>query len=391
MGLGSGRRAMKSPPLLLAVLLACVFVLGINYWITSTRCVELQNRVMELEGRIRRAAAERGAVEMKKNEFEDMLSKQKSQIDNIQSLHNSQMQHVEQLWKIEKEKLLSNNSIQDHLIHNLKVEIADYQKRLEESKLEFKELQESQAKKSSYELTQCSNKIAEVKEQCEEKIRRLMGNAPNAVKEDEEKNAILPKIEQFVTTKLEINQKDSDAKEQEAKGAALTPEKPSATDKKEGDPLPETKEQTKKANVVDETKPSPSLEQPKIQENKKGEEEEEPILNEVNPNLPNADEEDDEPKAEDVEDTGKENDNEEVERENLINMDGQQEDEKDAKNQPEEKRLTDYNEAEANEAESETDKQKELEAKDQSVREVENDVNKLAVMQQAEEDDPRLK
>ncbi|KAG9486835.1 hypothetical protein GDO78_006953 [Eleutherodactylus coqui] len=102
MGLGSGRRVMKSPPLLLAVLLACVFVLGINYWITSTRCVELQNRVMELEGRIRRAAAERGAVEVKKNEFEDMLAKQEKQIDTIQSLHSSKMQKVQLLCKSEK-------------------------------------------------------------------------------------------------------------------------------------------------------------------------------------------------------------------------------------------------------------------------------------------------
>lgn len=61
---------------------------------------------MELEGRIRRAAAERGAVEMKKNEFEDMLEKQKRQIDTIQSLHSSQIQNVHLFYKSEKVRRL---------------------------------------------------------------------------------------------------------------------------------------------------------------------------------------------------------------------------------------------------------------------------------------------
>ena len=42
MGLGNGRRSMKSPPLILAALVACVIVLGFNYWIASSRSVELQ-------------------------------------------------------------------------------------------------------------------------------------------------------------------------------------------------------------------------------------------------------------------------------------------------------------------------------------------------------------
>lgn len=42
MGVGNGRRSMKSPPLLLAALVACVIVLGFNYWIASSRSVDLQ-------------------------------------------------------------------------------------------------------------------------------------------------------------------------------------------------------------------------------------------------------------------------------------------------------------------------------------------------------------
>uniref|UniRef100_A0A8B9Q2U6 Golgi membrane protein 1 n=1 Tax=Apteryx owenii TaxID=8824 RepID=A0A8B9Q2U6_APTOW len=101
-GLGNSRRGMKSPPLLVAALLACIIVLGFNYWIASSRSMDLQNRIMELEGRVRRAAVERGAVELKKNEFQGELEKQREQIDKIQSLHSFQMENANRLHQEEK-------------------------------------------------------------------------------------------------------------------------------------------------------------------------------------------------------------------------------------------------------------------------------------------------
>lgn len=387
---------MKSPPFLIAVLIACVFVLGINYWITSTRCVELQRQVMELEGRIRRAAAERGAVEMKKNEFEDMLEKQKRQIDTIQSLHSSQIQNVHLFYKSEKENLLSNLTNKDNNIQNLQAEIANVQKQLEESKLDFKELQESQAKKSFFELTQCSNKLAEVKEQCEEKIRRLSAKDANAVNDDEDKATSLTKKIKPVTSKQDINQKVIGIEEQKLKGVIETAERPSEYSKKEAAPPP-NKEQTKKVNVVvEEKKPSSPPQQVKVQEekDKKEEEEEEEARNEVNPNLANADEEDDELKVEDVEDPNKDIENYEVERENLINMDGQPEEKGTKPIQQDIEGKNDYNGDEANEAESETEKEVELGNNDQNLRgkKSEKELYELSLNQQAEEgDDPRLK
>lgn len=102
MGRGNGRRGMKSPPLLVAALLACVIVLGFNYWIASSRSVNLQTQILELEGRVRRAAAERGAVELKKNEFQGELEKQREQLDKIQSRHNFQMENVNKMYQDEK-------------------------------------------------------------------------------------------------------------------------------------------------------------------------------------------------------------------------------------------------------------------------------------------------
>lgn len=57
---------------------------------------------MDLEGKVRRAAAERGAVEQKKNEFQGELEKQQQQIDKIQSLHNFQMENANRVHQEEK-------------------------------------------------------------------------------------------------------------------------------------------------------------------------------------------------------------------------------------------------------------------------------------------------
>ncbi|XP_041255422.1 uncharacterized protein LOC121333280, partial [Onychostruthus taczanowskii] len=101
-GLGNSCRGMKSPPLLMAALVACIIVLGFNYWAASSRSMDLQGQVMDLEGKVRRAAAERGAVEQKKNEFQGELEKQRQQIDKIQSLHSFQMENANRVHQEEK-------------------------------------------------------------------------------------------------------------------------------------------------------------------------------------------------------------------------------------------------------------------------------------------------
>lgn len=57
---------------------------------------------MDLEGKVRRAAVERGAVEQKKNEFQGELEKQRQQIDKIQSLHSFQMENANRVHQEEK-------------------------------------------------------------------------------------------------------------------------------------------------------------------------------------------------------------------------------------------------------------------------------------------------
>ncbi|KAL1784605.1 Golgi membrane protein 1 [Sigmodon hispidus] len=173
MVLGNGRRSMKSPPLILAALVACIIVLGFNYWISSSRSVELQTRIEELEGRVRRAAAERGAVEMKKNEFQDELRKQREQLDRIQSSHSFQLENAHRRHQDEKAVLVSNITTSEKLIRDLQDQLKALQRSygsLQQDIFQFQKNQTSLEKKFSYDLNQCINQMKEVKDQCEERI-----------------------------------------------------------------------------------------------------------------------------------------------------------------------------------------------------------------------------
>ncbi|XP_021035542.1 Golgi membrane protein 1 [Mus caroli] len=177
MGLGNGRRSMKSPPLILAALVACVIVLGFNYWIASSRSVELQTRIVELEGRVRRAAAERGAVELKKNEFQGELQKQREQLDRIQSSHSFQLENVNKLHQDEKAVLVNNITTGEKLIRDLQDQLKALQRSyssLQQDIFQFQKNQSSLEKKFSYDLNQCISQMTEVKEQCDERIEEAI-------------------------------------------------------------------------------------------------------------------------------------------------------------------------------------------------------------------------
>ncbi|XP_031951720.1 Golgi membrane protein 1 isoform X3 [Corvus moneduloides] len=175
-GLGNSCRGMKSPPLLMAALVACIIVLGFNYWIASSRSMDLQGRVLDLEGKVRRAAAERGAVEQKKNEFQGELEKQRQQIDKIQSLHSFQMESANRVHQEEKAMLMSNITLNDRLIQSLREHLKELQTEYGKLQLDvfwFQKNQTNLQRKFSYDLSQCINQMKELEEQCEERIDEL--------------------------------------------------------------------------------------------------------------------------------------------------------------------------------------------------------------------------
>ncbi|KAK1176076.1 Golgi membrane protein 1-like isoform X2 [Acipenser oxyrinchus oxyrinchus] len=175
-GLGNSRRGGRSPPILIGALIASLVVLGFNYWISNSRNIELQTRVYELEAKVRRAAAERSAVELKKNEFHGQLEKQKEQINRIESLHKEQLESAHKSWKDDKALLQLNISLSTASLQKMKDEYNNMLKDYGKLQKELQECQRNQSslqKKLTYDMTQCNVQITELKEQYEEKLLGL--------------------------------------------------------------------------------------------------------------------------------------------------------------------------------------------------------------------------
>nr|XP_013224315.2 Golgi membrane protein 1 isoform X2 [Columba livia] len=264
-GLGNSCRGMKSPPLLVAALIACIIVLGFNYWIASSRSVDLQGRIMDLEAKVQRAAAERGAVEMKKNEFQGELEKQRQQIDKIQSLHSFQIENVKRAHQEEKAVLIRNITGNERLIQDLREQLKELQKEYGKLQTDYYWFQKNQTnleKKFSYDLSQCINQMKEIKEQCEERIDELAKKGGDVAQIQENKD-----LSEDSKKNGEVDIQLPALKETEIKQANLEQQKPNedipntAPTVKKVDPM-EAKERIK--GPTDIRKQEPKAEEEKL-------------------------------------------------------------------------------------------------------------------------------
>ncbi|CAJ1068921.1 LOW QUALITY PROTEIN: Golgi membrane protein 1 [Xyrichtys novacula] len=172
-GLGNGRRGGRSPPLMIGALIACILVLGFNYWVSSSRNLELQTKLYELEGQVRRGAAERGVAELKKNEFQEEIQRQKDQISHIESLYKRQLEGAQNTCSQEKGVLQQNITSSTKTLQELKGQLNQLNDDL--VKLQ-KELQSCQGNiktlnnKLTYDMTHCNSQVLSQKELCDERV-----------------------------------------------------------------------------------------------------------------------------------------------------------------------------------------------------------------------------
>lgn len=172
-GLGNGRRGGRSPPLLIAALIACILILGFNYWVSSSRNLELQTKLYELEGQVRRGAAERGVVEMKKTEFQEEIQRQREQLSNIESIYKRQLEGAQNTCGQEKVILQQNISSSVKTIQDLKGQlnqlnddVGQLQKELQSCQGSIKTLND----KLTYDMTHCNSQVLSQKELCDERL-----------------------------------------------------------------------------------------------------------------------------------------------------------------------------------------------------------------------------
>ncbi|NXT31929.1 GOLM1 protein, partial [Pelecanoides urinatrix] len=361
---------MKSPPLLVAALVACIIVLGFNYWIASSHSVDLQGRIMDLEGKVRRAAAERGAVELKKNEFQGELEKQRQQIDKIQSLHSLQMENANRVHQEEKAVLMSNITGNERLIQSLREHLKELQTEYGKLHLDVHWFQKNQTnlqRKFSYDLSQCINQMKELKEQCEERIDELTKKGSDVLhikenkdfSEDSKKNSQvniqLPAVKQTEFKQADLEQQKHNEDVPEAVSTVKKIDSLQAKERING--LADIRKQQPKA---EEEKLSSELKNP--QDSLKAAAGHKEMLTESEKELNPPEDEKRVVGQDALQPAAEHAASEEIEREQLLNYDAKQDDlppgkadkqEHEALNQDKD---VDYN-LDENEAESETDKQ----------------------------------
>ncbi|XP_060926890.1 Golgi membrane protein 1 isoform X2 [Limanda limanda] len=172
-GLGNVRRAGRSPPLMIGALIACILVLGFNYWVCSSRNLELQTKLYEMEGQVRRGAAERGVSEIKKNEFQEEIQRQKEEITHQESLFKRQLEALEKSCNQEKDALQENMSSSAKItqeirgrVNQLNEEVGKLQKELQSCQGNINTLNS----KLTYDMTQCHSQVLSQKELCDERV-----------------------------------------------------------------------------------------------------------------------------------------------------------------------------------------------------------------------------
>lgn len=122
---------------------------------------------------MRRGAAERGAVELKKTECEEEVQRQREQMSHMESLFKRQLEGSQNVCSQDKGKLQSNISSSAKTIQELKGQLNQINNDL--GKLQ-KELQSCQGNiktlnnKLTFDMTHCNSQVLSQKELCDERL-----------------------------------------------------------------------------------------------------------------------------------------------------------------------------------------------------------------------------
>ncbi|XP_041042523.1 Golgi membrane protein 1 [Carcharodon carcharias] len=258
LGLGSGRRSARSPPLffLLLALGACLAFLALSYWVSSSRSVELQARVAELDAKVRRAAADLSASELQKHQLQLQLQSQleghKDEVGHLGLLHRQQIQSEARICNQEKEALNKNITSSTRIIQTLQEQFQELQKGYSHLNQKLQELQ----KKLTYDITQCSNQINDQKELYEEQIKELNKRLAEATKfQPENKNTEATDQNKLMTKRKPAEKEgttEASDKEQTDHTDQLGVEKTNEEFKHEDKKIKEFKHDTMPANLAHE-------------------------------------------------------------------------------------------------------------------------------------------
>ncbi|TRY99460.1 hypothetical protein DNTS_023000, partial [Danionella cerebrum] len=171
--LGNSRRGGRSPSLLMAALIISILLLGFNYWVSSSRNIQLQGKILELEDRVRQVSVEREREQQSKRRAEEETHRQSEHLEMMEETHQRQQQSALNSWKQEKEILELNISSSAKAVQEIKNRMKSL---LEDVKTKQSELKLCQSnmdalrKQSSSDVTRFNQQMEALKEECSIKI-----------------------------------------------------------------------------------------------------------------------------------------------------------------------------------------------------------------------------
>lgn len=160
--LGNGRRGGRSPSLLMAALIACILLLGFNYWVSNSRNIELQSKILELEDHLRLLTAERDSEQRSKMKAEDEMRIQNEKMDIIKDTQLRQQDIALNNCIQEKETLKHNISSGGNTVQEMRDRMKSILEDLGKVQTELKSCQSN----SDTFMTQCNKQIESIKEKC---------------------------------------------------------------------------------------------------------------------------------------------------------------------------------------------------------------------------------
>ncbi|MGH0173364.1 UNVERIFIED_CONTAM: hypothetical protein FKN15_014366 [Acipenser sinensis] len=155
-GFGANRRGGRLPSFILVALLVVIGILSFNYWSLLNRHSRVQEELAEVQVQVTRTETARGRLEKRNSELMVQVDTHKKQLDHKEG------DYLSLEGKLQAKDALIRKCTDDKEFVKQEAQINEYKRN--SSSLE---------KKVAYESLQCSQQIAQLKEQYEERMKKL--------------------------------------------------------------------------------------------------------------------------------------------------------------------------------------------------------------------------
>ncbi|XP_034757901.2 protein GOLM2-like isoform X1 [Acipenser ruthenus] len=181
-GFGANRRGGRLPSFILVALLVVIGILSFNYWSLLNRHSRVQEELAEVQVQVTRTETARGRLEKRNSELMVQVDTHKKQLDQKEGDYLSlegKLQAKDALIRKctdDKMKLLNDASEQQAETRHFQEQLTELRQEFvkQEAQInEYKRNSSSLEKKVAYESLQCSQQIAQLKEQYEESMKKL--------------------------------------------------------------------------------------------------------------------------------------------------------------------------------------------------------------------------